>query len=48
MLDELGAGTDPEEGAALGIALLDWLRERGSLVLADDAPQSDKALRARR
>lgn len=34
MLDELGAGTDPEEGAALGIALLDWLRERGSLVLA--------------
>ena len=34
MLDELGAGTDPEEGAALGIALLDWLRERGALVLA--------------
>ena len=34
MLDELGAGTDPEEGAALGIALLDWLREQGALVLA--------------
>ncbi|MCF0247735.1 MAG: endonuclease MutS2, partial [Synergistes sp.] len=34
MLDELGAGTDPEEGAALGIALLDRLREKGSLVLA--------------
>lgn len=34
MMDELGAGTDPEEGAALGIALLDWLRERGALVLA--------------
>lgn len=34
MLDELGAGTDPEEGAALGIALLDWLREKGALVLA--------------
>lgn len=34
MLDELGAGTDPEEGAALGIALLDWLREERALVLA--------------
>ena len=34
LLDELGAGTDPEEGAALGIALLDWLREKKSLVLA--------------
>lgn len=34
LLDELGAGTDPDEGAALGIALLDWLRERKSLVLA--------------
>lgn len=34
MLDELGAGTDPEEGAALGIALLDWLRERKAMVLA--------------
>ena len=34
MLDELGAGTDPDEGAALGIALLDWLRSKGALVLA--------------
>ena len=34
MLDELGAGTDPDEGAALGIALLDWLREKRALVLA--------------
>lgn len=34
MLDELGAGTDPDEGAALGIALLDFLREKGALVLA--------------
>ncbi|GHV54354.1 endonuclease MutS2 [Synergistales bacterium] len=34
LLDELGAGTDPDEGAALGIAILDFLRVRGSLVLA--------------
>jgi DNA mismatch repair protein MutS2 len=34
LLDELGAGTDPEEGAALGVAILDALRERRSLVLA--------------
>jgi DNA mismatch repair protein MutS2 len=34
LLDELGAGTDPEEGAALGIAILDWLREKKTLVLA--------------
>ena len=34
LLDELGAGTDPEEGAALGIALLDHLRGVKALVLA--------------
>lgn len=34
LLDELGAGTDPDEGAALGIALLDWLRKKRALVLA--------------
>ncbi len=30
LLDEVGAGTNPEEGAALGIALLEGLIERGS------------------
>ncbi len=33
LLDELGAGTDPDEGAALGIAILDWLRRRKPLSL---------------
>jgi DNA mismatch repair protein MutS2 len=33
LLDELGTGTDPKEGAALGIALLQALSRRGSWVL---------------
>lgn len=34
LLDELGAGTDPQEGAALGAAILETLRRRGALALA--------------
>jgi DNA mismatch repair protein MutS2 len=34
LLDELGAGTDPTEGAALGAALLEALLDRGARVLA--------------
>ncbi|MBV8202505.1 MAG: Smr/MutS family protein [Acidobacteria bacterium] len=33
LLDELGSGTDPAEGAALSIALLEGLLERGSLAV---------------
>jgi DNA mismatch repair protein MutS2 len=34
LLDELGAGTDPDEGAALAQAILETLEARGCLVLA--------------
>ena len=34
LLDEVGAGTDPVEGGALGSALIEYLRGRGALVVA--------------
>ncbi|HVM31921.1 MAG TPA: Smr/MutS family protein [bacterium] len=35
LLDELGAGTDPREGGALGLACLEAFREKGALVFAN-------------
>ncbi len=34
LLDEIGAGTDPVEGGALGSAIIDHFRRRGALVAA--------------
>jgi len=34
LIDEMGSGTDPQEGAALGIAILDLLRERRIVTVA--------------
>lgn len=34
LIDELGTGTDPDEGAALSCAILKEIRKRGSLVFA--------------
>jgi DNA mismatch repair protein MutS2 len=34
LLDELGAGTDPLEGGALGVAIIDHFRSRGAIVIS--------------
>src|SRR5262245_4299592 len=34
LLDEVGTGTDPEEGSALGVAVVDYFKQRGAQVLA--------------
>jgi DNA mismatch repair protein MutS2 len=33
LIDELGSGTDPAEGAALGLSILDYLRQQNSSVV---------------
>jgi DNA mismatch repair protein MutS2 len=33
LLDELGSGTDPEEGCAVAMSLIDWFIERGCLTV---------------
>jgi DNA mismatch repair protein MutS2 len=43
LLDEVGSGTDPEEGAALGASIIDFFRRRGALVLATTHQQGIKA-----
>jgi DNA mismatch repair protein MutS2 len=33
LIDEVGTGTDPEEGAALGVAIVDYFKQRGAIIL---------------
>ncbi|MGH9753800.1 MAG: endonuclease MutS2 [Blastocatellia bacterium] len=33
LLDEVGTGTDPEEGSALGVAMVDYFRGRGAHII---------------
>ncbi|MBO0720314.1 MAG: endonuclease MutS2, partial [Blastocatellia bacterium] len=33
LLDEIGTGTDPEEGSALGVAMVDYFRKRGAHII---------------
>jgi DNA mismatch repair protein MutS2 len=43
LLDEVGTGTDPEEGVALGIAILEYFRQRGATTLATTHLEALKA-----
>jgi DNA mismatch repair protein MutS2 len=46
LLDEVGTGTDPEEGACLGAAIIQFFMQRGATVLATTHHQSIKAYAA--
>ena len=46
LLDEIGTGTDPEDGVALATAIVDHLRGRGALVIATTHLEALKAYAA--
>ncbi len=46
LLDEIGTGTDPEEGVALGTAIIDYFRTRGATVVATTHLEALKAYAA--
>ncbi|PWT80225.1 MAG: hypothetical protein C5B57_12620 [Blastocatellia bacterium] len=43
LLDEVGSGTDPSEGGALGVAIVDHFRRRGATVIATSHYEALKA-----
>lgn len=46
LLDEVGTGTDPEDGVALATAIVDYLRDQGALVIATTHLEALKAYAA--
>jgi len=48
LLDELGSGTDPEEGAALAAAVVEHLLNSGSLLIVTHASLIAQELRRQR
>jgi DNA mismatch repair protein MutS2 len=46
LLDEVGSGTDPIEGGALGVAIVDHFRRRGATVIATSHYEALKAYAA--
>ena len=45
LLDEVGSGTDPIEGGALGVAIVDHFRQRGATVDRDEPLRRAQDLR---
>lgn len=43
LIDEIGTGTDPDQGAALAIAIIDHFRTQGALIMATTHHNSVKA-----
>jgi DNA mismatch repair protein MutS2 len=46
LLDEIGTGTDPEDGVALAIAIVDYFRARGATLIATTHLEAMKAYAA--
>ncbi len=46
LMDELGRATDPEEGGALGVTILEAFRHRGAYTVGLDASHGDESLRS--